>query len=431
MDAEATDIIAPPIELDLRENPGRVIFLSYSDVARWAETEDAAWGVLSDTRQPNMVNRQIALQRNTPGQLLQATHKRDLEKIHQLLVRYRNGDIVHSESPWGRRILALFPQSPYEAAALLWAQASWARERHSNIGTDWLTDGAVQQHTTLYIAAIAQVSALSAPESVEGSLEVVRHAGRHLSAAVTEWRAFVTDSERERTASRKSLNESLDQSRRALERQQEEVNAAIASFAKRAAALEVEQKSTLESLSAKAHDDVAALITSSKNLVTDLEALFREKIRLEAPVAYWRRKAESHAKGVWIWGFGTALVTLGPLVGILLYSSETYRWFKDVQETLSKGSAGGIAILLVVAVLYLAFGRLVAKLFSTSLSLRNDAAEKVVMAETYLALNKDQKFSDADRALVLAPLFRPHGLPLESDTASGLTDAVSKFFHSR
>jgi hypothetical protein len=87
---------------------------------------------------------------------------------------------------------------------------------------------------------------------------------------------------------------------------------------------------------------------------------------------------------------------------------------------------GGLALMLFFVVLYLAAARLVVKQYASHQNLRNDAAERVVMAETFLALIMDKKISDAERVLVLAPLFRPSGTSVDSDVAAGLADAIAK-----
>lgn len=55
-----------------------------------------------------------------------------------------------------------------------------------------------------------------------------------------------------------------------------------------------------------------------------------------------------------------------------------------------------------------------------------EAIERVVMAQTFLALYQDKKLTDDERKLVLASLFRPHSAPSDSDAPAGLGDLVSE-----
>lgn len=69
-----------------------------------------------------------------------------------------------------------------------------------------------------------------------------------------------------------------------------------------------------------------------------------------------------------------------------------------------------IGSILLLATLSFWFIRIVVRIFLSHIHLENDAAERVTMAKTYLALNKDAAFaSQANLGTVIAALFTPTG----------------------
>lgn len=159
------------------------------------------------------------------------------------------------------------------------------------------------------------------------------------------------------------------------------------------------------------HDTKTRWTDQRATLVGQLEALeatYREKLSLMAPVKYWEDKADRHkvaekaAAGRVRWFFIVAI----PLV-IIMFGFTGWYLITQVTGTPPAGlyivvSAG----LATTAGLMLWIGRLLTKLYLSQHHLRQDAEERAVMTTTYLALTAEQAASDADRGIILNALFR-------------------------
>ncbi|WP_426051798.1 DUF6161 domain-containing protein [Brevundimonas sp. SL161] len=140
-----------------------------------------------------------------------------------------------------------------------------------------------------------------------------------------------------------------------------------------------------------------------------LEATYREKLSLMAPVRYWEDKAERHrtAEAVAAGRVRSFFLAAIPLM-VLMFGFTGWYLITQVDGTPPTGlyivvSAG----LATTAGLMLWIGRLLTKLYLSQHHLRQDAEERAVMTTTYLALTAEQAASDADRTIILNALFRP------------------------
>lgn len=154
--------------------------------------------------------------------------------------------------------------------------------------------------------------------------------------------------------------------------------------------------------------------------VTDIrgvEAAYLEAMRLQAPVKYWQDKAEAHRTREW-----SAVVRLAIFFPVAL-AGLGFAFWKSATYLLTHASApgtetplalyviitGGLAVL---STILFWIGRLLTKLYLSEHHLRNDASERAIMTQTYLALTKEAAASDADRNIVLTAIFRntPDGI---------------------
>ena len=73
--------------------------------------------------------------------------------------------------------------------------------------------------------------------------------------------------------------------------------------------------------------------------------------------------------------------------------------------------------------------RLIVKLFLSSLHKSNDAAERVVMTETYLSLIESDKLQNEDRQIILHALFRhsADGIVKDEGVPPGLSELLTRF----
>lgn len=162
--------------------------------------------------------------------------------------------------------------------------------------------------------------------------------------------------------------------------------------------------------------------------LTTLKETYDKHMALAAPVEYWDTKRKKHrlwsgvAFGAIVLGMGSAayfLHTELQSVGQAVVagkaaaataaiaqagSTTTIQAFADSATTWHLGS------FILLATLSFWFIRLLVRIFLSNLHLENDAAERVTMAKTYLALIRNDDLPKGDNiGTVLAALFRPTG----------------------
>ena len=149
-----------------------------------------------------------------------------------------------------------------------------------------------------------------------------------------------------------------------------------------------------------------------KKRLQEAETLFKEELRLRAPVEYWRKKKTAHLFTSIVAGvlFVVAIVAMlvllkdkfGSVLSILDAVAEHSKNDKGI-TTASIFFLGVVPAFLVLWVL-----RLVSRVFLNNLALLADASERVAMTNTFLALMEEpDKVTEQDRILILQALFRP------------------------
>lgn len=145
-----------------------------------------------------------------------------------------------------------------------------------------------------------------------------------------------------------------------------------------------------------------------------LRAAFLEAMHLQAPAAYWAKKAEKHKaaedaaqKRLAVF-FPAAIVGLAFAFIAAAYSVLTHPPLNNA-TALYVIISGGLAT---VAGVVFWIGRILTKLYLSEHHLRNDAEEREIMTTTYLALTKDRAADESDRQIILSALFRstPDGI---------------------
>ncbi len=157
---------------------------------------------------------------------------------------------------------------------------------------------------------------------------------------------------------------------------------------------------------------------SASDELKKLIETYDQFMKLKAPVDYWRAKKVHHLnardKLRW-WVVGTAVVMFAALG---LYVDQTF-------HTVDAGKIPWRELLGFFVLSSIAFWvvRILVRLLLSAIHLAEDASERAVMAETYMALvrgddTKAKYLDEKDRALVLAPLFRPSATGIVSDDAA-------------
>lgn len=150
-----------------------------------------------------------------------------------------------------------------------------------------------------------------------------------------------------------------------------------------------------------------------------LELTYNEKLRVAASTKYWGDKRNRHRRRAKQWG-AVAAVYAVVATGFMWWGlNEEYSAI--VAMPIGTPVAAYLALAargLLVAVVLFWIGRVFVRMYLSELHLGMDAYERSTMVETYLALTNEGEISEKERALVLAPLFRPTADGLVRDDAS-------------
>lgn len=162
----------------------------------------------------------------------------------------------------------------------------------------------------------------------------------------------------------------------------------------------------------------------------ELEKLYREKLRLEAPADYWKTLEHDYTIKGRIW-LGVSIVSSLLIVGLLIATlaflpnlfPENSHWFAVFRNS---------AILTVVTSILVYMVRYFVKIAMSSFHLARDAKERENLSHFYLALIEKGAVSDKERAIILNSLFSrsDSGLlkgdsgPTMSNTPSELIDVL-------
>lgn len=153
------------------------------------------------------------------------------------------------------------------------------------------------------------------------------------------------------------------------------------------------------------NDEFDAFYSKAQKSITDNEALYREKLRLEAPADYWKQrgiKLKADAQKFLIWLIILIVFSANSLF-ILLYQIPDGMLLKVFDD---KVTAIKWSIILVTMLSLLAFGiKVLARLTFSSYHLSRDSEEREQLTHFYLALKQDTSVTDVDRQLILQSLF--------------------------
>lgn len=165
-----------------------------------------------------------------------------------------------------------------------------------------------------------------------------------------------------------------------------------------------EQKTLFDAAQANREGDFDKLVSDHKQEMENLRKTFREEIALRAPATYWDDKRKEHER--------LSKVTGGLSFGGIAGAAGVLSWLiHDLLRTATPNAtpeAWRVAMLVLIGLFAVWGVRLVVRMFLSHLHLATDAAERVVMARTYLSLLEgDRLASKEDRQLILQALFRP------------------------
>ncbi|WP_289064185.1 DUF6161 domain-containing protein [uncultured Zobellia sp.] len=178
------------------------------------------------------------------------------------------------------------------------------------------------------------------------------------------------------------------------------------------------KNSQYETWKSDSQDEFSSFLTASDKAFKDLEAIYKEKLKLEAPAKYWNDRAVKLKDEGQNWLIGLIVCSIIAIVslGTVLYfiSDGT---IKDLFST--SASAIRWSIVFITFVSFLAFAiRIFSKLTFSSYHLVRDAEEREQLAYVFLALKKEKNIDPTEQHLIMQSLFSRADSGLLKDDAS-------------
>ena len=168
---------------------------------------------------------------------------------------------------------------------------------------------------------------------------------------------------------------------------------------------------------------------SSTTKILELEKLYQEKLKLEAPAKYWQIKSQKYfrdgnkARTILIW----IIAITGIFLAIILITAPDWIFLHVFDQNVSvivRWTLVFIALLSLIAYTI----RAITKVMFSSYHLARDAEERHTLTFFYLALLKDSAVDDEDKKLIMQSLFsRTDTGLLKEDSGPTMPNDISKF----
>jgi len=395
--------LAPLFSLDLGANGGVFAPRSADELSIWMQKEVSFWSWLGNL---NMGSHQEAVSRgyqalaNALGKFNEARQyqssdtggfKERLGNVtNHLSSAYRTHGLPHSTSKLAKKVEQLRQASPQRALAYLYTQLP--NPSHFQF------EARDFQSWSGFIEGLAERTKIA---------EIPKSALRSATESVDELRIKVEHLIAEKQGELDQLHRTYDGLTQSMATKEQHRTETWDRFIEDAG---------------KRHEDT---IANHEQRMDNIESVFREKMALRGPVEYWSKRQDHHkdfAVGFGILSFILIVVGGGALA---LWASQVFGAIPD------NGSpkAWQLASLVIVAVFLTWAIRLVIRLFLSHSHLRTDAAERVVMTQTYLALLEENKLAEEkDRSLILGALFRPasDGMVKEENIPHPMLEALTR-----
>ncbi len=158
--------------------------------------------------------------------------------------------------------------------------------------------------------------------------------------------------------------------------------------------------------------------TVSDEKIKELENLYREKLKLEAPAKYWSDRAKQLKSEGYKWLVGLIIaITVGIIVLIWSLSEISNGTLEKIFE--NNGTAIKWSVVFITLISFIAFAiRTFSKLTFSSFHLVRDAEEREQLTYVYLALQKEKSIDQTERHLIMQSLFSRADTGLLKDDAS-------------
>lgn len=249
---------------------------------------------------------------------------------------------------------------------------------------------------------------------VSGALQIVLNENSKLKGSMLAYEFLMKDSELPQRIDkeRKSLNKiksnyekKLSEANTHLVEHISQSEAKVNEFATKIDELVNTKTTDFDSWDGENKESYNTWIEESTNKIKELEELYTEKLRLEAPATYWQKRASKMSeRGNYSLLALVFLVIIGAIIVITVFVNSP----ANVLPNIAKGDSNAVRWLLVsvTAISLITYGiRSLAKVMYSFYHLARDAEEREQLTHLYLALMKDDKVDKEDRSIVLQSLF--------------------------
>ncbi len=137
--------------------------------------------------------------------------------------------------------------------------------------------------------------------------------------------------------------------------------------------------------------------------ISDLEETYREKLRLEQPATYWKKKAVEYSKGGSFWILMLVIVVT---FGILGFGFLFWEWLQSQEIPIKLNSLQGVVLFVTIVSSYAFIIKVFSRLAFSSFHLQRDVEEREQLTHVYLALtHENDSMDEAARNIILQALF--------------------------
>ena len=382
----AASVFDPLLELDLKENPGVVKFTTLEELEAFVAEEQSAWA--------GLIEQAHALEKSGRGPfgMIIGPQRQALSTIEtavknqrvaakqnpvvpsppfaKILASYLNRTCIHAQSTIGREILSRAKNPPDAISLFMSLPNAIEFQAQTPSGSPLLLNPIINGVVLSKLLAEGLVGPPKAATTAEEGAAVASAPG--LAPLMDEMRqALKTLGPRAPSGENDAVRQSIAEAERL--------------FAEQRAAHEAEM-----------------------NIVR--EAYYADRARL-APGAFWAERAARCRRSMWGWSTAFLLACFaGPFA---IYASAV-NLIAVVSENAAQppGTAWLIAIPVIIV-----FGllRFLYRGTASSIAASDDAAARVTMIETYIALEAQGKLAPGSQPLLLETLFAPSGLTYRAE----------------
>lgn len=383
--------INPPLTVDLGEGPGHVVFQTFAEVSKWANEQETTWRVFEQFKTLHPVvargtDQQLKIIRSLKSHANMAQDSDDLpdlgkhrNQIEQLLAKFKEGHVLHSNSTKGFAVIEEFRADPARGAILL----------AKSLGFD----------TTKIADPLPDIGKLITEKAAHLESLVLK-AEENLSTFDQLNKNFQSniDSIRNNFSSqfeffRKNLDETLEDARKEI------------------APKLLELDKTIEIKDAAIKGQIETVTTNLYKRIEGLEKAFLEKLALTETNKIWQLKAKIHHRNfllfflLFVLGItltGYAFWTLG--IPILERAHDQ----NGQADAWSFASSRLLAIaeLLVPTGLAVWILKLLSRFFQNERYLAQDALERKAIAEALISMTAEGNSDVGGRTIAYEALFR-------------------------